>query len=108
MDKNADTGLRAWIQKYHLWIIIVLAVLLFFKSCQSCSRKQTTLFSAVQNRTVTDSLNGLLRTQDDTIIYYINKTKMLEAENRSLQSENAGLQNDKEFLKKEASHHDRR
>ena len=59
--------IKAFIKGHTTWIIIILFLLFAFKSCQSCSRKNTASFNEIRYEAVCDSLKSEIVRRDSTI-----------------------------------------
>lgn len=81
--------------KYIHWIVILLFVLLSFKSCQSCSRDRALKYQTVQYQQNIDSLSTQIVEKIDTIYILKDSIKMyryklgiVEDNNRALKESN--------------------
>lgn len=101
--------LISWINKYYKIIIICLAVLLFFSTCRSCSRKQAYQFAEVENQVITDSLqlqivilydsiadlNSQISIQEALLEQYLATIGRLDADKATLKSINTKILNNR-------------
>ena len=55
--------MRKFIDKYYIWIIIVLSVLFLFKNCQSCSRNRALEFNDIIYESIMDSMENDINNQ---------------------------------------------
>ena len=86
-------------QNWKVLLIIVLGVLFFFKSCQSCSRKQEILFYKYDSGKLIDSLTVNNESMKDSIATLNYRVSLLENELKTCRKENAELVNDKNHLR---------
>lgn len=91
--------MRKFIDKYYLWIVIVLAVLLFFKNCQSCTRGRTIEFNEISYELIIDSMKNdindyksKIQSLKDSIGLYKTKNEQLQDKIEILQSSNKYFQ----------------
>ena len=89
-----------FIKKYSVFIIVGLFFLLMFKSCQSCSRANNLDFERAKTTELVDSLNGVLKTQQDSIGLLNNEIMMLKEKNQSLDRINKTIEGSNEQLVK--------
>lgn len=83
-----------------IWIVVILAILLVIKSCQSCNRNQQIEFANYNNIIITDSLNNEITKRDSIIYLYIDSINVLRAEKKAGQYMIENLQQDKESYRK--------
>lgn len=72
--------LKQFLKNHTTAIIVILLVLLFLKSCQSCSRKQQMEWGTMTCAEVVDSLNEVVAGRDYVIDSLNNEIKVLVTE----------------------------
>ena len=92
--------MKEFLKKYWMWFVIgLLTLMFFFKSCQSMSRKQDMLFYKITNEQTIDSLNHVIATQKDSINILYNDNALLQSQLQQYGTEITSLKEDKQHLK---------
>lgn len=94
MDK-----LKTFYDRYVNWIVIILAVLLGLKSCQSCSRSRQIQYQQQQGVLVSDSLNHDLDVYDRKIDSLKHELKLQKEQSTQLKRENDLLRETNNYYK---------
>ena len=91
-------NIKEFYNKYKDWFLIVLLILLSFKSCQSCSKTRQLEYQETQNTFLMDSmiyiqdnLNNKIDSLDRELIIYKLQSETLKEFNNSLKETNSNL-----------------
>lgn len=89
-----------WIKgHWKIVLIVLLGIFLFFKSCQSCSRKQEIAFYRYDADKTIDSLRCEMALLQDSINILNTEIVKLEGMVSAYSKENASLQDNNQYLR---------
>ena len=77
--------MKKFIDKYYLWIVIILAILLFFKNCQSCTRGRAIEFNEISYELIIDSMKTDINNYKTKLILLEDSINVYKTKNEELQ-----------------------
>lgn len=93
------SNIKEFLKHYIIWVVVILAVLLVFKSCQSCSRKNMVEFTKQEYEQKIDSIRSIMQIYNDSIVVLNEENIILRERLESAGHTIQGLSEDKQHLR---------